>query len=105
VEEIEQGLRAVWVADLGPVEVEFPWKRLASGRWRAITDIPTNPLVCPPVTLTSTVNKTSAESGTVLLRNPRKPGTYTVRFIARSVQGSRHEVKQRIRFTKRRPSS
>jgi hypothetical protein len=101
-EEIQQGLWAVWVADLGPVEVVFPWTRLASGRWRAITDIPRSPLVCPPVTLNSTVNKTSAESGTVISRNPRKPGTYTVRFIAWSVEGSRHEVKQRIKFTKPR---
>jgi len=100
-EEIQNGVWAVWVADLGPVEVEFPWTRLASGNWRAITDIPTSPLVCPPVTLTSTVNQTS-EGGTVILQNPRKPGTYTTRLIARSVQGSQLEVRQTVKIKRRK---
>lgn len=99
-EEIQQGVTAVWVIDLGIVQVDLVFTRMASGSWRAVADVPNNPLVCPPSTLTATLNETSAASGTPIWRNPEKPGNYTLTSIVDSTEGSQHVITQKIRITK-----
>ena len=99
-EEIQQGVTHVWVVDLGVVKVDLVFTRTASGGWRAIADVPNNPFVCPPFTLTGTINETSAVSGTPIWRNPEKPGNYTLTSIVDSTEGSQHVIKQKIRITK-----
>jgi len=98
----EQDLWSVWVADLGPPDVVFPWTRFQSGRWRAFVDIPGNALACSPVTLMSMVNPAS-ESGIGIVRNPRQPGNYTFKSILVSAAGSRVVVKDRYRFVEPGP--
>jgi hypothetical protein len=101
-EEIQQGVWSVWVVDLGLVQVEIVFTRSATGDWHANADVPNSPIVCPPSTLTATLNKTSADSGTEIVRNPEKPGDYTVESIFSSTEGSMHVVKQKIKITKQR---
>jgi hypothetical protein len=97
-DQVRQGMWARWVADLGPVDVEFAITRLATGGWRVVSDIPANRAVCPPVTLRSAVNPTSA-GGTMIIRNPEKPGTYTMRSILVSIEGSEYRVRHPIKIT------
>jgi hypothetical protein len=97
-EEIQQGATSVLVVDLGVAKVDFVFTRTAAGSWRAVADVPNNPFVCPPFTLTGTVNETSADSGTPLWRNPEKPGNYTLTSIVDSTAGSQHVVTQRLRI-------
>lgn len=98
--EIQQGVTAVWVVDLGIVQVDLVFTQTASGGWRAIADVPNSPVVCPPATLTATLNETSADSGTPIWRNPEKPGNYTLTSIVDSTEGSQNVITQKIRITK-----
>jgi hypothetical protein len=99
-EEIQQGVTHVWVVDIGVAKVDLVFTRTASGGWRAIADVPNSSVVCPPFTLTGTLNETSADSGTPIWRNPEKPGSYTLTSIVDSTAGSQHVIKQKIRITK-----
>jgi hypothetical protein len=98
--EIQQGVKTVWVVDLGPVEVDLVFSRSASGGWRATADVPNSPVVCPPSALVATLNKTSADSATRIWQHPKKPGAYTLKSIFSGTEGSKHVVKQRIRITR-----
>jgi hypothetical protein len=99
-EEIQQGVTHVYVVDLGAVKVALVFTRTAAGGWRAIADVPDNPLVCSPFTLTATFSETSADSRTPIWHNPEKPGNYTVTSIVDGTAGSQHIVKQKIRITR-----
>jgi hypothetical protein len=99
-EEIRQGVTAVWVVDLGVVKVDLVFTRTASSGWRAVADVPNSPVICPPTTLMATLNETSADSGTPILRNPEKPSKYTLTSIVDSTEGSQHVINQKIRITK-----
>jgi hypothetical protein len=99
-EEIQQGVTHVWVVDIRVAKVDLVFTRTASGGWRAIADVPDNPFVCPPSTLTGTLNETSAVSGTPIWRNPEKPGNYTLTSIVDSTAGSQYVIQQKFRITK-----
>jgi hypothetical protein len=99
-EEIQQGVTHVWVIDLGVAKIDLVFTRTASGGWRAIADAPNTLVVCPPFTLTGTVNETSADSGTPIWRNPERPGNYTLTSIVDSTAGSQRLITQQFRIRK-----
>jgi hypothetical protein len=99
-QEIQQGVWTVWVIDLGAVKVDLVITRLPDGSWRSVAQVPTSPAVCPPATLTASLQQTSSVSHVPIWRNPKRPGLYTIRSVLISSVGSTEVIRQRIRFTR-----
>lgn len=98
--ERARGVVAVWVVDLRPVTtVDLLVRGSVSRGWRLSGKIPQNQLTCPPFEFQATIQRKSSVSKTSLIRNPSLPGTYVLRAIYVSTEGSKDTTSQRIRIT------
>jgi hypothetical protein len=98
-EEVNRGVKAVYVVDLRPVTtIDLLVKGSVQQGWTLKGTIPANELTCPPFSFEATIDKRAGTSGTKIVQNPGNAGRYSLSITFNGLDGSRKTVRQQVRI-------
>ena len=101
-EQADRGVIAVWVVDLQPV-TSIPLEVTGSPRkgYKLDGKIPANQFTCPPLVFNGVIFDKTTTGQVPILKNPKKPGTYTFSGIFTSQDSpTTKTIKQKIKITR-----
>ncbi|MGH2653156.1 MAG: hypothetical protein ACRDHV_02255 [Actinomycetota bacterium] len=99
--EVADGVKAVYVVDLRPVTtIDLLVRGSAKKGWTLTGAIPPNNYTCPPFTFDASIFKKAEATGTKIIRNPSKPGKYTLKATFTGIEGSKSTTKKTVKIKK-----
>jgi hypothetical protein len=98
-DEIDHGVKAVYVVDLEPVTtIDLLVRGSRAQGWKLSGKIPSNDLTCPPFAFVATLFQRAADSGTRIIVNPSDAGRYVLSIRFNGLEGSHRTIRQTVRI-------